>query len=205
MMDKYLKLTLFYIKKNKWIYVFMTSLVYLIILPTCYFKINDFIIQGIDPRSACYQVMEMFLLVLIVVSQSFLFQVYVEPDMKEIIYVTERYPKYYLIIFNCICIHVVLIPFYFIVNCLAGMMLNWILCFIFQSFVLSVMYYCLSMVCRSSLISLGTMICYCLLFINSQSMVSLFIVDSYIPTYYVIKWISISLICMCLGRKFEKI
>ncbi|MFR7591948.1 MAG: hypothetical protein ACLUVC_10920 [Longibaculum sp.] len=202
---KNLKLTFFYLKKNKFISISIIFIIYFIILPFSLYKINDAILLKLNANYICFQLLQSTLLILLVVYQSFLFQVYVEPKLKEVVFVGDRCPKFIYIMSNCLYFHMLLIPFYWILNSYSGGMILEILYLIFECFVLSCLYYLIAQITKSSLLSLGILICYCMVFVTIESVFSMFIFNQMVNLEYVIKWILISMIAIIIGYRFEKL
>lgn len=206
-MKKAIRILLFHLKNKKWIYLGIIILVYGALLPYIIQQIHYAQTMNYDIEMQCSVLLQKFLLIIVIVFQSFMFETYVEMDMRELTNVLDSLPKLIYLCIDWLCFQIVLCPFYFIINYTAGGLIEIIIFSLFQSMVLNCLYYVVAMICKSSLLTLGIILCYCLIFIVVGGNLSIFVIDFSIrlveESYYA-KFVLISLLCIVIGRYFEK-
>jgi hypothetical protein len=206
-MKKQIELFIFNLKKDMWVYIGIIGILYIVVVPLFMYKIDDYIYLGYDVETSLFALMQRILFMFIISFQYFMFQIYVKSEMKELSLILDLKSKWVYLFIECMFFHIVLLPLYILINIKVGNMINIFAIFLFQSFVLSSIFYLLSMSMRSSLLSLGIIVCYILIFSYFENIISLFIIEESVPLIsytYFIKWIFIMIFNLIIGRKFEK-
>lgn len=206
-MTKTIRILLFHLKNKKWIYLGIFILLYGVVLPFFIQQIHYAQTMNYDIEMQCSTLLQKFLLIIVIMFQSFMFETYVEIDMRELTNVLDRLPKFIYLCIDWLCFQIVLCPLYFIINYIAGGIIQIIIFYLFQSMVLNCLYYVTSMICKSSLLTLGIILCYCLIFIVVGGDLSIFVIDfpiRFVEESYYAKLVIVSLLCIAIGRYFEK-
>lgn len=159
-MKLFLKINFFHIKINRNIISICLFIIYLIILPLL-LTIN---LDTIDGIITCYQYMQKLLFIPCVFLLLELFKPYVEIELKELIQSMDKNFQFLYILFNYLFVQILLFPIYAILVFNNSIILNFILYFMNQVFILYIGIYLICKLCSSTTFVLGISILYLLLF-----------------------------------------
>lgn len=203
-------LTYFHIKKEKWLFLICLMVIYLLGLPMCINALKSSLLEGTSSIIVCFNEMQRVLLPIVLIILSVLLRSYVDTQYRKVIFTLDQRRKWHYIFIYMIYIGIILIPFYLILYIISNDIGIYLLIVSFQIFVLIAIYYGLSMMTKSTLMSVGVLLGYLLFFsfmYTYQGMGNLLLlnmtVDRISISYYLSSFIVV-LLAILVGRFFEK-
>ena len=206
-MKKDIELISFNLKKDKWVYIVILDILYFLVFPFFIYKIMDFVYLNYDLKSSIFEMLQKILFVIMIILEYFMSQKTIQSNMRELNCILNHRPKWYFLYLVCILFHIITLPIYIYISINNVYMIDIILVLMFQSVVLTSIFYSTLVVSKMSIVSFGIMICYILIFTNIENPLSLFIMTNgvnLIGVDYYLKWTVVLVSCLIIGRSNEK-
>ncbi len=157
-----LKAEWFYIKNNKSIIFILLIAIYIIVLPLCVSIIMNS--DYTNKLVSVYTLLQRILIIPSIVLHSYLYSVYVDQELKEVVLSLDRGFKYKYCVLNYIFIQTLHLPFYVTLILFDSENIYYLGIYCLQVAVLITLYYILTKFINSSFACLSLIIVYIMLF-----------------------------------------
>lgn len=201
-MKQFFKIQWFHIKTNKYIILYSLIFIYLVIVPLL-LSLNIETETGIW---LCCDYLQKLLLIPCLFLLIQLFKPYIEIEYKDMIHSINKSFKYLYVIFDYLFIQILLFPLYGILINKNASITEFLICFAFQQFIFMTITYIISLICSSSIVTLGIIVIYILLFsfpLSDITLGNLMLKSPYLEQDYILLGCFICFVSMVLGYTIE--
>lgn len=203
-MKQFFKINIFHVKTNRYVILYSLIYIYLVITPLL-LSLN---LETETGLWLCCDHLQKLLLILCVFMMIQLFKPYIELEYKDIIISINKSFKYLYVLFDYIFIQILLFPLYCLLIYKNILLLEFLCYFIFQIFIIFTVTYLVSLICSSSLLTLGIVSIYILLYsfpLADVSFANMMLKNPFPDTQYIFYGFLICVFSITLSYSIEKI